>query len=95
MDDVPTDETRELAKGAGVSSDDLRRFFSALYIEAAPWAFWSGFAACWIYCIFVYGFPWGWVLGWFPAVIAGGATALLWPLCIVGFLVLLLIFLLR
>jgi len=46
------------------------------------------FAACWLYCIAEYGFLLGGGLGWIPSAIAAGLAALLWPLLVVGALIL-------
>ena len=43
---------------------------------------------CWLYCVGTYGFLLGVGLGWLPSAIVGAIVATLWPLLILGVLLL-------
>lgn len=49
------------------------------------------FFVSWIYCIATYGFLFGLGLGWLPSLFVAGVVGSLWPLIVVGIVVLALI----
>jgi hypothetical protein len=46
------------------------------------------FVGCWIYAITTYGFLFGVGLGWLPSLIVATIVSFLWPLMVIGIVIL-------
>lgn len=42
------------------------------------------FIGCWIYCTAIYGFLFGFGLGWIPSLIAAWIISWFWPVIVIG-----------
>ena len=63
-----------------------------IYVAGLFWVGMITFVACWIYAIAKYGWFLGIGLGWFPSLVIARIAAWLWPLTIIGGVILLIFF---